>query len=82
MMVGHEISFVIDKEEKTPGDPVLQIEDLSVKNSHGSLGLRDFSLTVRGGEIGRHRGRMTATASPSWSRRSPGCAGRRREKSS
>ena len=51
MMVGHEISFVIDKEEKTPGDPVLQIEDLSVKNSHGSLGLRDFSLTVRGGEI-------------------------------
>ncbi|MFR9190522.1 MAG: ATP-binding cassette domain-containing protein [Anaerotruncus massiliensis (ex Togo et al. 2019)] len=41
---------MIDK-EKDAGRPGLQIEDLSVKNSHGSLGLRDFSLTVRGGEI-------------------------------
>jgi len=51
MMVGHEISFVIDKKEREPGPPVLTVENLSVKNTQGSLGLTDFSLTVHSGEI-------------------------------
>jgi len=51
MMVGHEISFVVDKPEQKPGAEILSVQNLSVKNNMGSLGLRDFSLSVREGEI-------------------------------
>ncbi|MDR2021545.1 MAG: ABC transporter ATP-binding protein [Treponema sp.] len=51
MMVGREISFVINKKETRPGDPVLVIDDLNVKTHLGSMGLHHFSLIVRSGEI-------------------------------
>lgn len=51
MMVGREVSFKVDKKEATPGDVVLKIENLSVKNNKKVLGLKDFSLELRKGEI-------------------------------
>lgn len=51
MMVGREVSFNILKGEFQPGDVVLKIEDLSVRSSRKILGLKNFSLNVRRGEI-------------------------------
>ena len=51
MMVGRQVSFKVDKEESNPGDEVLKIENLSVKNNKKVLGLKNFSLNVRKGEI-------------------------------
>jgi len=50
-MVGREVSFTTEKEEKRPGEVVLSIENLSVRNTQGVLGLKDFSLELRRGEI-------------------------------
>ena len=41
----------MDKEESTPGEVVLKIETLSVNNNRKVLGLKDFSIEVRAGEI-------------------------------
>lgn len=51
MMVGRHISFKVDKKERTAGDVVLEIDSLSVKNNRKVLGLKNFSLTVKKGEI-------------------------------
>jgi general nucleoside transport system ATP-binding protein len=51
MMVGRQVSFKVDKTESVPGNIVLQVESLTVKNSKKSLALNDFSLEVRAGEI-------------------------------
>ena len=51
MMVGRQVSFKVDKVEANPGDEVLRLENLSVKNNKKVLGLKDFSLNVRKGEI-------------------------------
>ncbi len=51
MMVGREVSFKVDKKEATPGEVVLKINNLSVKNHKKVLGLKDFSLELRKGEI-------------------------------
>lgn len=51
MMVGRHVSFNVDKKESTPGAVVLNIEDVSVKNNRKVLGLKNFSLDVRAGEI-------------------------------
>jgi ABC-type uncharacterized transport system ATPase subunit len=51
MMVGREISFEIEKEAANPGISALEIKDLSVKNNLGVLGLKNFSLDVKCGEI-------------------------------
>lgn len=51
MMVGREVSFKVEKTESKPTDEVLKIENLSVKNNKKVLGLKDFSLSVRKGEI-------------------------------
>jgi general nucleoside transport system ATP-binding protein len=51
MMVGRQVSFEVDKCEANPGEEVLKIEHLSVKNNKKVLGLKDFSLDVRKGEI-------------------------------
>ena len=50
-MVGRPVSFKVDKAPCHPGDPVLEISHLSVMNSKKVLGVKDFSLTVRSGEI-------------------------------
>ena len=51
MMVGREVSFEVEKEQAKPKDVVLKIENLSVKNNKKVLGLKNFSLEVRAGEI-------------------------------
>ncbi|MCL5981427.1 MAG: ABC transporter ATP-binding protein [Firmicutes bacterium] len=51
MMVGRKVSLHVEKGEKQPGKKVLKVENLSVRNSRGVLGLKEFSLEVRCGEI-------------------------------
>ncbi|MGG7143528.1 ABC transporter ATP-binding protein [Clostridium nigeriense] len=51
MMVGRQVSFKVEKDESKPGDIVLKIENLSVKNSKKVLGLKNFNLEVKKGEI-------------------------------
>ncbi|WP_150541110.1 ABC transporter ATP-binding protein [Clostridium perfringens] len=51
MMVGREVSFKVNKKPAKPGNVVLDIKNLSVKNNKKVLGLKDFSIDVRAGEI-------------------------------
>ena len=51
MMVGRPVSFKVDKAPQTPGEAVLEVENLNVLNNKGVLGVKDFSLSVRRGEI-------------------------------
>ncbi len=52
MMVGREVSFKVDKKPANPGEVVLDIKkNLSVKNNKKVLGLKNFSIDVRAGEI-------------------------------
>ncbi len=50
MMVGRSVTFRVEKKKAEPGEVILDIENLSVKNQR-VLGLKDFSLQVRAGEI-------------------------------
>jgi simple sugar transport system ATP-binding protein len=51
MMVGREVSFHVDKKPAEPGEVVLKVEGLNVRNAKGLLGVRDLSLELRAGEI-------------------------------
>ncbi|MCG8451649.1 MAG: ABC transporter ATP-binding protein [Spirochaetales bacterium] len=51
MMVGREVSFSVEKGDIQQGSKVLEINNLSVMNKRGVLGVKDFSLDVHGGEI-------------------------------
>ncbi len=51
MMVGREVNFHIAKAPANPGEVVLRLEGLNVRNPKGLLGVKDVSLDVRAGEI-------------------------------
>ena len=51
MMVGRPVRFDIDKAPSKPGKIVLEIKNLSVKDSIGTLKVKDLSLAIRKGEI-------------------------------
>lgn len=51
MMVGRKVLFDLDKSDVTPGLEILKIEHIFVQSNRGVLGLKDFSLGVRCGEI-------------------------------
>lgn len=52
MMVGRDVEFVVHKEEKEPGDVILEVEDLTVPSaSHKKDAVRNVSFNVRAGEI-------------------------------
>lgn len=52
MMVGHDVSFSVDKALAVPKDSVLKVEHLSVASKiHSKLAVKDVSFTVRSGEI-------------------------------
>ena len=51
MMVGRPVSFVVEKEKREPGEVMLEVKDLNVRNNKGVLGVKDFSLAIRSGEI-------------------------------
>ena len=51
MMVGRAVKFRIDKAPAKPGEVVLTIENLTVRNSKGFSAVKNLSLDVRAGEI-------------------------------
>jgi len=51
MMVGRQINFKVDKDEKEPGAVVLKIDKLNVKDNKDLPAVKNFSLEVRSGEI-------------------------------
>ncbi|AEC01305.1 ABC transporter ATP-binding protein [Parasphaerochaeta coccoides] len=51
MMVGRPVNFKVEKKPMTPGAPVLEIQGLNVMNAKKILGVKDFSFSVREGEI-------------------------------
>jgi general nucleoside transport system ATP-binding protein len=51
MMVGREVSFKVEKQDREPGDVILKIENLSVLNNRKVMGLKNVSFEVRSGEI-------------------------------
>ncbi len=51
MMVGHEVKLVVDKTPAKPGEVVLDIKDLVVKNDRNLDAVKGLSLQVRKGEI-------------------------------
>ena len=51
MMVGHAVKLVVDKTPSKPGEVVLDIQNLYVKNEQGINAVKDLNLQVRAGEI-------------------------------
>lgn len=52
MMVGRDVNFVVEKEEKKPGDVILSVEHMSVAAKEGKKNVvNDVSFEVRAGEI-------------------------------
>ena len=51
MMVGREVFMVVDKPPVTPGNPVLQIHDLTYTNEAGRAVVKNVTFNVRENEI-------------------------------
>jgi general nucleoside transport system ATP-binding protein len=51
MMVGRAVSFTVDKGLGTPGDVVLEIKALCVRNNKNLMAVKSLDLQVRRGEI-------------------------------
>ena len=51
LMVGREVLLRVEKTPGTPGDPLLQVEGLTVLDDRGIKQVNDVSFEVRGGEI-------------------------------
>ena len=51
MMVGRDVSFKVEKSEAKPGEVIAKIENLNVNSNKKVLGLKDFSIEIRKGEI-------------------------------
>ncbi len=51
LMVGHDVKLVVDKTPAKPGDVVLKIENLVVKNERKLDSVKGLNLEVRKGEI-------------------------------
>lgn len=51
MMVGREVVLSVDKAEASPGETVLSIADLQVRDDRGLGAVNGFTLDVRAGEI-------------------------------
>ncbi|QEK13596.1 ABC transporter ATP-binding protein [Crassaminicella thermophila] len=51
MMVGREVSFVVEKKERKPGEVVFKIENLVVQDNRGIDVVNHLNLSVRAGEI-------------------------------
>jgi ABC-type uncharacterized transport system ATPase subunit len=51
LMVGRDVLLRVDKADTRAGDPVLELEDLQVRDDRELEAVRGVSLAVRGGEI-------------------------------
>jgi simple sugar transport system ATP-binding protein len=50
-MVGREVLLRVQKTASDPGDPLLEVKDLAVRDDRGLEAVRDVSFEVRAGEI-------------------------------
>ena len=50
-MVGHSVQLVVEKTPPDPGEVILDIQDLYVKNEKGLDAVKNLNLQVRAGEI-------------------------------
>jgi simple sugar transport system ATP-binding protein len=51
LMVGRDVLLRVEKEQAKPGEPVLEVEDLHVRDERGLEAVKGASLTVREGEV-------------------------------
>jgi simple sugar transport system ATP-binding protein len=51
MMVGRPVQLTVEKAPAKPGEPVLTLRDVSIRDDRGQLAVRDLDLEVRAGEI-------------------------------
>ena len=52
MMVGRNVSFVVDKEEREPGEVILDVRGMTIRSrTHGHDAVKNVSLQVHRGEI-------------------------------
>jgi ABC-type uncharacterized transport system ATPase subunit len=51
MMVGRPVSLTVDKDPAKPGDVILEVENLTVRDASGRALVSDVSFEIRGGEI-------------------------------
>jgi general nucleoside transport system ATP-binding protein len=51
LMVGRDVLLRVEKPEHTPGEPLLEVRDLHVKDDRELPAVNGLSLTVRAGEI-------------------------------
>jgi ABC-type uncharacterized transport system ATPase subunit len=51
LMVGRDVLLRVEKEKGKPGEPVLEVEDLQVRDERGLEAVKGVSLTVREGEV-------------------------------
>ncbi len=52
MMVGRKVNFTVEKKEFQPGEPVLEVKNLTIKNhATGKDSVKNVSFQVRKGEI-------------------------------
>ena len=51
MMVGRHVDLVVDRTPAKPREPVLEIQNLVVRDERGHAAVSDLSLTVHAGEI-------------------------------
>ncbi|MCR5221313.1 MAG: ABC transporter ATP-binding protein [Lachnospiraceae bacterium] len=52
MMVGRDVEFTVKKEDRTPGDVILDVKGLTVASKlHKNNAVKDVSFNVRSGEI-------------------------------
>jgi ABC-type uncharacterized transport system ATPase subunit len=51
LMVGRDVLLRVEKRPTSPGEPVLEVQDLHVRDDRGLEAVRGVSLTVREGEI-------------------------------
>ena len=51
LMVGSDVLLRVDKAKAKPGEPMLEVEDLHVRDERGLEAVKGVVLTVRGGEV-------------------------------
>jgi simple sugar transport system ATP-binding protein len=51
LMVGREVQLVVDRGESHPGEPVLNVDQLTVQNDRGREVVHEVDFDVRAGEI-------------------------------
>jgi len=51
LMVGRRVLLRVDKAEARPGEPILEVNGLSVRDEKGVMRVENVSFTVRAGEI-------------------------------